>query len=416
MPSAAREIVDMSSGELCIDLRFLSKAVLSLDTDVAPGSDPPSCDGASIEFHEDEVVSGYLKDRNHVTRAMAHIALHCILGHSAPNDRRSPEGLAEDMLVEYILDSLDTPHVSAAGRPDRMYIVERLVSLAGSPSVRPMAEIIASEPGWKLPLYSGMFNRDGHSSRGWDDESWKEMSEQAMVEVEGFSEKLSGRTDVLMRVLRIRNRRRHDYRDFLRRFVTRGSLPREDPDSFDPIYYTYGLGRYGNMPLMDSSETSEKRSIEEFVIAIDTSGSVMKGPVTRFLEETMNVIDQCIPRDGARIHVIQCDDMVRSDRVIGCRADLNAMMGDFRLAGGGGTDFRPAFRYVDSLVESGELKGLKGMLYFTDGLGTYPERRPGYDVAFVFCGDGYEEHAVPPWAMRLELDPDDISGQGRTGT
>ena len=416
MPSAAREIVDMSSGELCIDLRFLSKAVLSLDTDVAPGSDPPSCDGASIEFHEDEVVSGYLKDRNHVTRAMAHIALHCILGHSAPNDRRSPEGLAEDMLVEYILDSLDTPHISAAGRPDRMYIVERLASLAGSPSVRPMAEIIASEPGWKLPLYSGMFNRDSHSARGWDDESWKEMSEQAMVEVEGFSEKLSGRTDVLMRVLRIRNRRRHDYRDFLRRFVTRGSLPREDPDSFDLIYYTYGLGRYGNIPLMDSSETSEKRSIEEFVIAIDTSGSVMKGPVTRFLEETMDVIDQCIPRDGARIHVIQCDDMVRSDRVIGCRADLNTMMGDFRLAGGGGTDFRPVFRYVDSLVESGELKGLKGMLYFTDGLGTYPERRPGYDVAFVFCGDGSEEHAVPPWAMRLELDPDDISGQGRTGT
>lgn len=408
MDDAADEIAALSSRELCIDARFLTRAVLSLGIDIRPGSGKPCCDGSRMTFHEDSIVSGYLEDRNSVSRTMAHIVLHCILGHSAPNGGGSPEGLAEDMLVEYILDSLDTPHLSVPGRPDRTYAVERIISIAGSPSVHRIAEAISSEPDWKRSSYSRLFERDDHSARTADTDLWKEMSEQAAVELEGFSGSLSGRAGMLMRILRIRNRRKHDYREFLRRFMTRGSLPTEDPDSFDPIYYTYGLQRYGNIPLMDSSEISDRTSIREFVIAVDTSGSVMKGPVTRFLEEAMDAVEQCLPRDGARIHIIQCDDMVRSDTVIGCRADLDVLMSDFRLAGGGGTDFRPAFRYVDSLIESGELMGLKGMLYFTDGIGTYPERRPGYDVAFVFCGDGSAERSIPPWAMRLELDADDL--------
>ncbi len=391
-----------------MDARFLTKAILSLKLEAVPGSGLPDCDGESVRFPSETLESLYREDPNLVSRAVAHCALHCILGHSSPNAEDSPRGLAEDMAVEYILDSLGTPHLSVPGKADRMYAFERLASVAGSPSADKIAEVISQESGWKLPMYSREFNRDRHSSRTGDDERWKEASEQAMTEIEGFSRTLAGRTDTLMRLLRIRNRRRHDYREFLRRFVSRSSLPREDPDTFDPIYYTMGLRRYGNIPLMDSSEMTDSRSVDEFVIALDTSGSVMKGPMTRFLEESLDAVRQCLPDGRARIHVIQCDTMVRSDTLITSAADVASLSEGFELKGGGGTDFRPAFGYVDSLIDEGHLKHLKGMMYFTDGLGTFPEKRPRYDVAFVFCDDGSAEHPIPPWAMKIELTPEDL--------
>ncbi len=46
-----------------------------------------------------------------------------------------------------------------------------------------------------------------------------------------------------------------------------------DIDSFDYIFYHYGMEMYGNMPLIEPLETKEVNRIEDFVIAIDTSMS-----------------------------------------------------------------------------------------------------------------------------------------------
>ena len=81
------------------------------------------------------------------------------------------------------------------------------------------------------------------------------------------------------------------------------------------------------------------------------------------------------------------------------------------MKGGGGTDFRPVFAYVETLRERGELGRLKGLLYFTDGKGTYPAKRPDYDVAFLFMREDYTDVAVPAWAMRLVLTETDLAGE-----
>ena len=86
---------------------------------------------------------------------------------------------------------------------------------------------------------------------------------------------------------------------------------------------------------------------------------------------------------------------------------MERLLQSFTVVGGGGTDFRPAFAYVNQLRENGELDQLRGMLYFTDGKGVYPSRRPDYQTAFLFFGS-YEEAAVPPWAMRLRIMPEDL--------
>ena len=52
-------------------------------------------------------------------------------------------------------------------------------------------------------------------------------------------------------------------------------------------------------------------------------------------------------------------------------------MENLTLYGEGGTDFRPAFSYVDQLIRDGEFEHLRGLLYFTDGYGIYPEKMRG---------------------------------------
>ena len=83
-------------------------------------------------------------------------------------------------------------------------------------------------------------------------------------------------------------------------------------------------------------------------------------------------------------------------------------MEKLELKGEGGTDFRPAFAYVDEMIRQHAFEHLRGMIYFTDGQGTFPERMPDYQTAFVFVQEGYSIPEVPIWAIRLVLDADEI--------
>ncbi|MEI3412149.1 MAG: hypothetical protein V8Q57_02200 [Blautia sp.] len=44
-----------------------------------------------------------------------------------------------------------------------------------------------------------------------------------------------------------------------------------DMDTFDYIFYNYGINLYGNMPLIEPLETKEERKVEDFVVVIDIS-------------------------------------------------------------------------------------------------------------------------------------------------
>ena len=193
--------------------------------------------------------------------------------------------------------------------------------------------------------------------------------------------------------------------EFLRKFsVWREEIGVND-DSFDYAFYYYGLSVYGNMPLIEPQETKEVKKIEEFVIVVDTSMSCSGELVKNFLEETYDVLSE---NDSfcrkVHIRILQCDERVQEDIKIENQKELEAYMKELKLKGGGGTDFRPAFAYVDDLIQKGEFANLRGMIYFTDGYGTYPSRMPSYETAFVFIDDGQREIRTPAWAIRLVLD------------
>ncbi len=114
------------------------------------------------------------------------------------------------------------------------------------------------------------------------------------------------------------------------------------------------------------------------VIAIDTSGSVDETLLATFLGE-INSIMQSYP--NYEIDLITADAKIQSHDVF-----LPGESLDYNISGGGGTDFRPVFNHIDQQINYPTL-----LLYFTDGMGTFPQNEPSCDVMWVMP----EEKEVP---------------------
>ena len=180
-------------------------------------------------------------------------------------------------------------------------------------------------------------------------------------------------------------------------------------EEFDYIFYTYGLSLYENMPLIEPLEYKESRRIREFVVAVDTSASTSGELVQKFLQKTYNILKSTESFfSRVNIHIIQCDADIQEHVKISSEDEFDSYMDRMEILGLGGTDFRPVFDLVDKLIEAGEFSDLRGLIYFTDGYGTFPAHKPAYQTAFVFLDDEYREPDVPPWAIRLVLQDDEI--------
>lgn len=244
------------------------------------------------------------------------------------------------------------------------------------------------------------------------EKEWEDVAKRIEMNLETFSKEWGSQAGDLMANLAFSHRRTRSYADFLRRFAAPVEEMRLNPEEFDYLPYVLGLELYGNMPLVEPLEYREEERVREFAIVIDTSESVSGDLVRRFVRHTFSLLES--PDGYAReadIHLIQCDARVQADLKISDVREIDRLLEGFCIRGFGGTDFRPAFDYVDMLRRRGELTHLKGLLYFTDGYGQFPEKPPGYDAAFVFVEEeGRETPPVPPWAMKVLVDEAEIEG------
>lgn len=255
------------------------------------------------------------------------------------------------------------------------------------------------------------------SARERDDarERWRRAARSVRVDLETLSRSRGEQLGDLTRELAVSQHRRQDLREFLRRFATLQEDVHVSPDEFDYVFYTLGLELFGDTPLIEPLEYREVRAIRDFVIVIDTSGSVEGPAVQRFVDTAFDVLtERAAFATRTNVHVIQADAGVQEDVRISSPEDLERWRHGFVLKGLGGTDFRPAIAYVERLREEGEFDDLAGLIYLTDGWGTYPAHAPGFRCAFVFYDEDHEPERVPPWAITLTLTPDDLDRACRT--
>ena len=257
-------------------------------------------------------------------------------------------------------------------------------------------------------------SRDGSSSdqsRTETAREWEDVSRQIQMDMETFSKEKGSKAGGMVAQLRELNRERYDYSAFLKKFAVMGEVMRINDDEFDYIFYTYGLQLYDNVPLIEPLEYKEVKRIREFVVAIDTSGSTSGELVQRFLEKTYSILKNTESFfSKINLHIIQCDAEIQEHVKIENQDEFDEYISHFEVKGMGGTDFRPVFREVDRMIREHEFTHLKGLIYFTDGYGEFPEKKPDYETAFVFIRTEYDDPQVPAWAIKLVLDKEEVTG------
>ncbi|MCR5136571.1 MAG: VWA-like domain-containing protein [Oscillospiraceae bacterium] len=435
----AGEILQLAHASLLLHLRFMENALCRLSfTPMPKGS--LWTDGKSFSYSPMYVLLRYKEERANPARDYLHCVLHCVFRHMylhTPVEQQS-WSLACDMVVEDLIADLNLRSAAVRRQEEQQAVLEafrnRVKPFTAEKLYRffldsplPEEERLRLEELFRADDHRAWFssdnNRDRQNERNEDspdlpepnappmetEQEWRSVADSIEADLETISREAGDAAAGLRRALRRLNREKRDYAAFLRKFAVRGEVMQLDPAEFDWIYYTYGLQLYGNMPLIEPLEYREDLRIRSFVIAVDTSGSISEELVHAFLQKTFNILkasESFFSRVDVRI--LQCDLQIQDEVRISSTSDLDAALKGLTLKGFGGTDFRPVFDYIERQRQAGELPQLRGLLYFTDGCGIFPQKAPGYDTAFVFLENEGNQYEVPPWAIRLTLEPEEI--------
>ncbi len=409
----ARRALELSRDEVLMNLRFFAPAFGRLEFVSRPRTGLFATDGMHLFYDPVVVLQAFGEDEPRLSRMLLHTLLHLMFAHTFDMDAADRElwDIACDGAVEAVIVSLN---IKALALPEDDELRQRFRGLKQEAGVLSAGRLYRYFVNVKLPLrsraaYIKSFMRDDH--RYWHEqekleitqEQWEQLSRRIRTEIKAFS-KDKALAEALEEGLKTATGRKYDYEKILKRFMVSGEHRGLSPDEFDYVYYSYGLKLYGNMPLIEPLEYREEKRVQDMVIAIDTSASVSGNTVKSFIRKTFEMLkNEEHFSERVNIHILQCDSEIQSDTLVEDLNRLDAFLDGFVLRGFGGTDFRPVFRYVEQLSESGQLKDMKGLIYFTDGYGVYPAKKPHYEVLFAFINEDEYRPPVPLWAMKAVI-------------
>lgn len=462
----ARNILTMSRNTLLVNLRFLDMALSMFH--FTPYQGTIGTNGKNLYYNPIHVLKSFKDEREYSTREYLHMVFHCVFQHMfvGPAIDRRLWNLACDIAVENAISELSIKSTVVKKETDESYeistIGKKSNSLTAEKLYRYLLDANLSEfylcKLEELFLYddhSVWYDQDDEESGGNSNESgedeqqsgnsssnngstennestaqlegnssqttlsstspsslsqeWKDISERMQQDLETFSKQQGDTAGNVMQNLREVNREKYDYTAFLKKFAVHTEVMKINDDEFDYIFYTYGLSLYKKMPLIEPLEYKDAKHIREFVIAIDTSGSTSGELVQKFVQKTYNVLKSTETfASKINLHIIQCDADIQEDVKITTQDEFDEYLKNMTIKGLGGTDFRPVFEYVSNLQQNHEFTNLKGLVYFTDGYGIFPSKKPYYNTAFVFIDDEYSNPNVPSWAIKLTLKSEEI--------
>ena len=417
----SNQILKLAHDELLVHMRFFDVALSQLHWQERKGTGCVATDGEHCFYDAVYILKQYQKEPKYITHLFLHVLLHFVFSHSYRYDKveQSLWDMAVDIAVENVILDMNVSSVTLERDEEARRKLNILKEDIGALTAEKVYRYLKHNPLTpnERQEYIRLFQKDVHSL--WQPreqlemtvEQWKKISERIKADLKSFTKRKAG-ADTLEKNLEEATKDRYDYSDILRRFTVMGEDIAVNDEEFDYIYYTYGLEHYGNLPLIEPLEYKETKKVKEFVIAIDTSASC-RGPIVKaFLQKTYSILKSTENFfHKVNIHIVQCDNEVQSDTKITNDDDFQTFMQYGKLKGFGATDFRPVFEYVEKLQTQGEFENLKGLIYFTDGYGVYPEWMPKYDVIFAFLDEDENRAPVPPWSMKVILEQEELEDE-----
>lgn len=380
-----KKILQNCRNELYLDFPYLDGAFAGLEYEADSSIMSIQTDGEKIYFNPGFLLKKYAEDPETVRHGYLHMLLHCLYLHifMKPDKDISQWDRDCDSFVENLIDKaiqekecrslkkrwLDDTEVADPGFDDHTLWQRTAEQVSGGRRTKEKWERILA---YTSRNKTGTRSRAGTQTRNRQEE---------MDEI---------------------YRSKYDYRKFLKQFCRLREEVELDTESFDYIFYHFGMEHYGNLPLIEPLEYKEVNRLEELVIAIDTSGSCSKETVQRFLGETYSILSE---KENffrrMKVYIVQCDCFIQKVDVIHSEEEWKEYCRAVTIQGRGGTDFRPVFELIRQEKERRELKSLRALIYFTDGDGIYPRQKPDYETAFVFLNRTDKMKLVPAWAKCL---------------
>ena len=332
------QVLDLARNKLLVNLRFMSVPLSHHKRAKYDGTF--GTDGEHLFSNPLFVLRCYSNSQEELYHLYLHTLLHCVFIHpfvGANIDARLCN-LAADMAVEnciYDLNVSNTHSIKSSAQKSIISEISKSIKLLTAEKIytwmkgSPLSEemLRSWEEAFSYDDHSFWYsyytvvqpagNASDHNDLGKDTDDieisldrrtlseafWKRTSQQIQVGIESFGKQQGIGAGALSQNLQEVNRERYDYRRLLKRFAVLGEVMKTNEDEFDYIYYVYGLTNYKKMPLIEPLEYKETKRIREFVIAIDTSGSVAGEEVQTFLQKTYNILKQ----EESYFSKINCD-------------------------------------------------------------------------------------------------------------
>ncbi len=346
MNQKVRDLLTNARTSLLLDHFFFGRLALYLEFVEEPGCKTLAVDGKHIFYNPEFILT---LSRDLIKSALVHEVMHCVFTHMSRRGSREPRkwNIAGDFAINDIIKQAGFP-LDKSWLHSPQYIdmsAEHIYDLLpddnrGGESQDEIRDAAPDEAGQKDMAID-----------------WQIATSQAAQAAKAHGNLPKG----LERIIGDITAPRVPWREVLQRFITQ--IAKDD--------YTWSRPNKKYMPMFMPSLYSE--SMGEIAVVIDTSGSIDQPTLDAFGSEIKAIVAQTRP----------CNTIV-----VYCDADVNHVdeyaPGDdmkFIAHGGGGTDFRPPFK----LMETRD-KPPVALVYLTDMYGTFP-KEPDYPVLWCATSD-----------------------------
>jgi predicted metal-dependent peptidase len=371
LSAALREKLSRAKAKLLIEHPYFGTLAGRLEVSLSHDIDGFLSDGTRFECNDDYIESLSLDELGF---ALANGAMHAALAH---DDRRSGRmGWLWQLATDYAINDLLVEN--GLERPDRTHYDPRFSGMYAEEIYARLKDEIQNEE----------FDDDASNDTGYNENNKRHQKQmqnaegdhdtqehRPQMEVESVAE--AEQFERLAREALEKMERMGEVPGGIERFFAPGGEPKIDwRQELHHILDRYYRDDYRMMPpskkLLYMGTYLASLDSEHFsaVIAVDSSGSVDEVLLGTFIAEIESLMLE-FPR--YRLDLLVCDAKIQSHRTFEGGEPL-----EVELQGGGGTDFRPVFEYVEAELDDTNL-----LLYFTDGAGQFPDVEPLFETVWV---------------------------------
>ena len=352
---------------LLCDQPFFGCLALRLNPVVDNSTETAWTDGVSLGFNEDFIKSLSMPE---LVGLVAHEVMHLALGHHVRRGRRDAKkwDYACDFAINQVL--LGSGFTLPAGA-----LFNAVYTGLSAEAI--YAQLPDDQTGESFGEVREPVNKTPAEIK-LEEQRWKIAVSQAVTLSQSMGKEPAG---CFARVVQESLIPKIDWRYVLREFMEKAVCNDYTWLRPNPRYLSQGI----YLPGLYS------RDVGDIAVVVDTSGSVSSEQLGQIEKEITAMLEEF---PSASIMVVYCDSIVQGHVEL-THADLPVTL---ELLGCGGTDFRPAFKFIDELE-----KPLSCMVYLTDlACDRYPENVPGYPVLWVnTCDYGYPD---PPFGEVIRME------------